>query len=479
MSETLSSNKSNRPACLKRGPGWLMFAICLIGTVSAFYPHGALNVLLPVIGAELGISTSLIVIINIAVSLVSAVLTLPFGRLGDRIGYQKLFIGGQIVLIIGNFLSAFLSTNFAFLIVFRCLIAVGAGMVQSVVQAMLSQAYPNSRGRMMGLYSMSVSYSGACAPLISAALSDSINWRMALLFGVIFSIIALILAILFLGKFECKEAKSDNLGTLLLVITMSSLLMALNARTITMPFYVIVGLCVVFIISFLIFIKVENKSQAPLLDFKLLKSKQFTLGFLGCLISYVVTTGTNTALPFFIQNIRGATPTISSLCTIWFTLVMGTLGPFTGGWSDKKGPYRFMLPATIIQLVVHCVFIFLGESTPLILIAGFVVIYGIAGGLFYAPCTSMVMGSVPPSSGGVASGMMSTSRNLGSAFGATIFSLCVGLFNGREDLTANQQYLYGQRISMIIMAVLTLVNISLMAYLFVKNHKNQVANSKI
>ena len=51
--------------CLKRGPGWLIFAIGLIGTFSASYPHGCLNVLLPSISLELGVDTSLIVIVNI------------------------------------------------------------------------------------------------------------------------------------------------------------------------------------------------------------------------------------------------------------------------------------------------------------------------------------------------------------------------------------------------------------------------------
>ncbi len=71
---------------LKRGPGWLIFAIGLLGTFSASYPHGCLNVLLPTIAREFGVDTSLIVVINIAYSLISGVLTLPFGRMGDRIG---------------------------------------------------------------------------------------------------------------------------------------------------------------------------------------------------------------------------------------------------------------------------------------------------------------------------------------------------------------------------------------------------------
>ena len=75
---------------LKRGPGWLIFAIGLLGTFSASYPHGCLNVLLPTIAKEFGVDASLIVVINIAYSLISGVLTLPFGRLGDRIGYQKM-----------------------------------------------------------------------------------------------------------------------------------------------------------------------------------------------------------------------------------------------------------------------------------------------------------------------------------------------------------------------------------------------------
>jgi len=462
-----------RPTCLKKGPAWLMFVICLIGTFSAFYPGASLNVLLPTIRLQLGIDTSLIVFINIAVSLVSAVLTLPFGRWGDRIGYQKLFIWGQVVLIIGNLASALLSLNFVLLITFRCVLAVGSAMVQSVVQAMLTQAYPATRGRMMGLYSLSVSYSGSFSPLISGAINDSLNWQMALLFGTIFSIIALVLGILFIGKFENKESKSDRKGTFLLVLTISSLLMALNARTITIPVYVIIALAVIFIIAMIFFVKVENKAEAPLLDFKLLKNRQFSLGFVGCLLAYLISTGANTALPFFIQNVKGETATISSLCTMGFALVMGTLGPLTGSWTDKKGPYRFMLIGMSIQCISIIGYVTMTESTPLWMVVAFVVIYGLGGGLFYAPITSMVMGSVPPSSGGVASGMMSTARNLGGAIGATIFSVCCSFFKAGGSVTENQAYMSGQRISMIIMLALNLLNIFVMVILFVRSKKQQ------
>ena len=208
----------------------------------------------------------------------------------------------------------------------------------------------------------------------------------------------------------------------------------------------------------------ENKAEAPLLDFRLLKNKNFTLGFLGCLLAYIVSSGVNTALPFFIQNIKMETATISTLCTMAFPLIMGTFGPFTGGWCDKKGPYKFMLAAMIIQCVAVIGYCTLGPNSPLAMVIICVALYGIGGGLFYAPITSMVMGSVPPHSGGVASGMMSTSRNLGAGIGITVFSLAVGL-------TANpsmpfDNYIAGQRIDCIIMAGVNIVNIILMAVLY-------------
>lgn len=462
MEET--SAKLSGPACLRRGPGWLTFVIALAGTFSAFYPHGALNVLLPVIAKELVIDTDLIVVINIFYSLISGVLTLPFGRLGDRIGYQKLFLWGQGVLVAVTALTTVFARDFISLVLFRSALAVGAAMVQSVVQAMLSQAYPGMRGRMMGLYSMAVSYSGAFSPLISGALSVVVGWRLALAFGGVFSILALVLGLLFLGEFVCKPTRSDRLGTALLVITLGTLMVALNARTITIPTYLMISLLAVFAVSLFFFIRVENRAEAPLLDFKLLKNKQFALGFVGCLLGYLVSSGTNTALPFFVQDVKFQTATVSSLCTMGFSFMMGTLGPFTGGWCDRKGPFRYMLAAMVIQALAVLGYCTLTENSPLALVIICVVIYGIGGGLFYAPVTSMVMGSVPASSGGVASGMMSTARNLGSGIGITIFSIVVGM-TARGDVAFNN-YIVGQRIDMFIMLGLNVLNIVIMAVLY-------------
>ena len=459
----------------------MVFAIALIGTFSAFYPHGSLNILLPTIAHDLSVSTGLIVIINIAYSLVTGVLTLPFGRLGDRIGYQKLFITGQAVLIVSNILSAFLSLNFVLLVIFRCILAVGSAMVQSVVQAMLTQAYPKIRGRMMGLYSLSISYCGSFSPLISGALSDCFSWRAALLFGVIFSIVALILGVLFLGRFQSNATKSDHLGTVLLMVTLTSLLLNLNSRTITIPLPVMLLTLGIFAVSLPWFIHTESRAESPLLDFSLLKNKDFSLGFLGCLLGYMVSTGANTALPFFIQDIKGETATVASLCTMGFSLVMGTLGPFTGGWCDKKGPYRFILAAVLIQLVSVVGYTTLSERSPLALVVICVVLYGLGGGLFYAPISSMVMGSVPPDSGGVASGMMSTARSLGGAIGTTIFSLAMGLTSTGATLTSDParyraEYLSGQRLVMLIMLALHLASIVTMLYLFLtRGRKSRTA----
>ena len=469
MSEAESAPRRLRDPhpSLKRGPGWLIFAIGLLGTFSASYPQGCLNVLLPSIAKELGVDTSLIVIVNIAYSLISGVLTLPFGRWGDRIGYQKLFLMGQAILLASNLLSTFLTGSFAALIVFRCVLAVGAAMVLSVVQAMLSQAFPGLRGRMMGLYSMSVSYSGAFAPLLSAGVADSFgDWRAALGIGVIFNAAALVLGLVFLGKFQNKPSKADSRGQILLVVTLGSLLAALNARTITIPVPVMIGLLAVFAVSLVLFIRTENTAESPLLDFRLLKDKHFTLGFLGCLIGYLVSSACNTALPFFIQNVKGETATVSSLCTIWFSLVMGTFGPFTGGWCDKRGPYKFMLVSMIIQTFAIAGYASLGENSPLWHVVASVALYGLGGGLFYAPVTSMVMGTVPPNAGGVASGMLSTSRNVGAGIGATAFSLCVSLMKNVEKPFEN--YVAGQRLVCWIMVALTALDAVFMLILYLE-----------
>ena len=474
MSETTAAPASplmTRPSCLKRGPGWVLFIVALIGTFSASYPNGCMGVLMPTIAKELNIGTDLIVLVNIAYSLICGVLTLPFGRLGDRIGYQKMFIAGQIVLLVSDLLCTFLSTNFVLLIVFRSFVGVGSAMVLSVVQAMLAQAFPGMRGRMMGLYSLSVSYSGAFSGLISSGIFAAFDtWRASLLFSAVFNVIAIVLGIVFLGEFLNKPTKGDRVGTVLLMLTLSSLLIALNARTVSIPVPIMIGLGVVFLVSLYFFIKVENKAEAPLLDFRLLKNKSFTLGFLGCLIGYAVSSGVNGALPFYIQNVKGQTPTINSLCTIGFSLGLGTFGPFTGGWCDKKGPYKFLVAAMLVQCVAIFGYLILGISTPLWVLIAAVIIYGIGGGLYYAPCTSMVMGSVPSNSGGVASGMMSTARNLGGGIGATIFSLCVNLTKDTSKPFDN--YVAGQTIDCGIMFGLTIVATILMIVLYMRCGRN-------
>lgn len=470
-------NEATRSASyLKRGSSSnIMLAIICLGVFSVFYPTGSINVNLPIIAADLGVSPSVSVFITITYTVLSGVLTLPFGRLGDRIGYQKVFVLGEVLVVIGYLATGFFGNTLILIILFRCILAVGSAMVQSVTQAMLMMAFRGERGKMMGLHSTFVSLTGVVSPVIGGIISDTLGWRASIMFGVPFAAAAFVLGLVYLGEFDCKKTGSDLKGTALMVVLLTSLMLSLNGRTVTgTPMWFVIAMFAVFLVSLVTFVRVENRCEHPLLAIKYLKRRKFALGNVALLLGYTISTGVSSSIPFYLQNIKGTSTTVSSLFLTLFPLLMAILAPYFGARSDKTSPQRYLLIGAIITTVSTLLYTTLSAGTSLWFFAAVRILYGVGSGMIYAPASTIVMGSVPATDGGVASGMISTMRNVAGAIGATIYSMGIQLstnhYAGTTD--ADTIYVLSQRNVTLVFAVINFAFI-LTAFVLYKNRNEK------
>ncbi len=135
------------------------------------------NITLPTLSRYFGVSILTVSWIGISYLLALSGLLLPFGRLGDLLGFKKIFIWGLAVFTIGSFLCA-ISNSIGVLIVFRIVQGVGGSMILAISPAMVFVFLrENIRGMALGYITATNAVGIALGPIIAGFLTAYLGWR--------------------------------------------------------------------------------------------------------------------------------------------------------------------------------------------------------------------------------------------------------------------------------------------------------------
>src|SRR5581483_6158888 len=152
------------------------------------------NISLPTIQAAFGVDLSIVEWIVVAYLLVLGTLLLPFGRLGDMVGYKKVYIGGFALFTLASALCG-ASQSVWMLVGFRALQAVGGAMLQAMGPAIVTRTFgARERGTALGLNSVSVSLGLSAGPTLGGVLTQFASWRWIFYINVPIGIVAILWA---------------------------------------------------------------------------------------------------------------------------------------------------------------------------------------------------------------------------------------------------------------------------------------------
>ena len=465
----------------KIASGAFLLVIVGLGTLATSFANGSTNIALPILREYFDITVSQSTIITISFSLVGAILTLPLGRIGDLIGYKKMYVGGIIANIIGTVLTGVFARTMVMFIVFRAIMALGNSMVMSVTQALLQRSFPpEKRGQIMGINSAMLSATGLISPLLGGLILDNYNWMAVYYATIPVAVIVLILVLIFMEDFKGTKIRIDYGGALLLVVFLSSLMLVLNGRVLKFNTTIMIVLGVICLIGLLLFILRERKCSFPLIDLKIFKYKKFALGNVAFFVGYATSGILGTSLTYYINYTRGYTSTITSLFVMIHGFMMALMASFTGTLSDKIGPLKLSVAGAFFQMAGLFGYAFAAPTSSDVFLVIMLFVYGFGSGLFYAPTTSMVMGAIPVEMGGVASGTMSTMRNIGGGIGTTFFSLMVAGYAARHSgmgIGEAESYVIALHTILIICGAAFFVAMCLMIYLLINDTRKKKADA--
>jgi MFS family permease len=373
--------------------------------------------------------------------LVSAVLVVALGRLGDMFGRVRMYnMGFTIFAVASLLLSVDPLTGGGgalWLIGFRVVQAVGGSMLTANSAAILTDAFPaRQRGMALGVNQITA-LAGQFLGLLAGGLLATIDWRAVFWVSVPIGVAGTIWSYRSLREIGSRQpGRIDWIGNLTFTAGAGALLAAItygiqpyggHSTGWTNP--VVLGGLGAGVLLLITFCVAETRIAEPMFKLSLFRIRAFAAGNLAALLIAIARGGMQFMLIIWLQGIwlplRGyeyeSTPLWAGIFMLPLTVGFLLGGPTSGYLSDRFGARLFSTTGLLLVAAAFVGLLLLPVDFPYPAFAALLLLSGLGQGMFSAPNTSAIMGSVAPEQRGVASGMRSTWQNSGTA-------LSIGLF---------------------------------------------------
>lgn len=399
----------------------ILFNIVLM-TFMATLDSSIVNVALPKMTEQLSVSSEAIAWVVSSYLIVIVGTILIFGRLGDIIGKTRVFHYGIVIFTIGSLLCG-ISNSFILLIVARVVQGIGAAATMATNQGIITQVFPSSeRGKALGISGTFVALGSMAGPPLGGLIVDALNWKYIFLINVPIGIFVFLLGLRILPKStNIVKEKLDVMGAVLFTVAIVSLFLALIlGEEYGYQNFMILGGFILFIVSFIVFILVERKTEVPLLQLKIFQNRLFSLSIFCAFTSFIAISSTTIIMPFYLQYTLKYSPGFTGVILMVYPLILAIVAPVSGYLSDKIGSELL----TFVGLTMNSIGLFLMSTlkvnTSLITLIIFISIMSIGNGLFQSPNNSLTMSNAPRNMLGISGSVNALIRNLGMISGISL-----------------------------------------------------------
>ena len=426
---------------------WIALSNTTIGMLMATVNATSILIAMPVIFRGININPldpanfSYLLWLLMGYMVVSAVLVVTAGRLGDMFGRTRVYnIGFAVFTIAAVGLSLVWGQGAAGaieLIILRMVQAIGGAMVMASGAAIITDAFPSDqRGLALGI-NMIAGMAGSFLGILVGGVLATINWRWIFLINVPIGLIGSVWGFWQLREIGVRHrAQIDWIGNVtfaaglaMVLIGVTSGLQPYGGSAMGWGNPSVIGLVAGGLLILAFFAFWETRTKDPLFHLELFRIRAFTLGNIAGLLGAVSRGGLQFMLIIWLQGIwlplhgydYTQTPLWAGIYMLPMTVGFLVAGPISGMLSDRYGARPFATGGMLLSALTFGLLMLLPADFWFPVFALLIFLNGVAMGLFASPNTAAIMNSVPARYRGVASGIRVTFMNVG-------MPLSIGLF---------------------------------------------------
>lgn len=405
------------------------------------------SVALPAIRDSFGIAPDVVAWIATAYGLPFVVFMPLYGKLGDGLGKDKLFLWGIVLFMLGSLLCL-LAGSLPLLLLGRVLQGVGTAGINPLCLAIIADVFPaDQQGKAMGTWSAVGPGASMFGPLLGGFAVDYLGWNYIFLMSILAGVVAFYFVNRHIPSLQSARPPGflrqfDWLGVLLLGGFLIFFIFYLSSRALT-------GveplrdwrLLAATIFCGLAFWRWEKRAGVPLVDLRLYAIKNFGTASLAACLRMVVMGSIGFLQVLYLADVYGMDATgLGVFTTIYAGAILATtrLG---GQLADGRYARRLLLTSFALQLIVLTGLALF--SLPAWAAMGLMLGQGVGAGLALASLHRIAMRDVPSEESGSAAGLYSTARFAGSTFGAAIAGVALQQAELVMPQTAAYQLVFG------------------------------------
>jgi EmrB/QacA subfamily drug resistance transporter len=407
---------------------WWTLAAVAVGLFMIMLDNTVVNVALPSIRKDLGISISELEWVVNAYALTFGVLLLSGGKLADLLGRRRIFIVG-LVIFTASSLWCGLAGGATSLIAARTVQGVGAALMNPATLSIITATFPpRLRGTAIGIWAGISALALAIGPLVGGILTQDINWSWIFFVNIPVGVVGVIAARLFID--ESRDMSAEQRLDLPGLVSSGVGLFALTYGLIETNTYAwtsarVLTLFAIAAVGLVVFVLVELHQRIPMLDLSLFRNPTFaganTVMFLVGLAMF----GIFFYNSLFLQNVLGYGAIKTGATFLPMTVLIILVAPAAGRISDRLGPRWLMSAGMTLLAGSLLIFGTLGAHASFWNLLPGLLVGGVGMAITMAPTTAAAMASVPVDKAGVGSAVINSMRQVGGSLGIAILGAII------------------------------------------------------
>jgi EmrB/QacA subfamily drug resistance transporter len=461
----MKDTKIENPEQINKLP---IVAVLITGAFLAILNQTLLATAIPHIMEDLNLTENTAQWVTTIFMLVNGIMIPITAFLIETFTARKLFLTAMSIFALGTLVCSF-APDFTMLMIGRVIQASGAGIMMPLMMTILLLIFPvERRGTAMGTVGLVIGFAPALGPVISGWLIEQYPWRSLFYVVLPFAILNIIIAYFVMKNVtEQTYPKVDVLSIILSTFGFGGLLFGFStAGNVGWTDTTVVLSLAIGAVSLTIFILRQLKLKQPILEFRVLKNKIFTISTIIGMVAFIGLIGAETILPIYMQTMAGFTALQTGLMILPGALIMGFMSPINGRIFDKFGARYLVITGLTLLTVTSFLYTTLTPETSLSFITTVFAIRMFGISMVMMPATTAGLNQLPRKLIPHGSAMTNTMRQVAASIGTAILitvMTATALNTGADATPAD--LIHGVKMSFYISTALSLVGLILAFYI--------------